>query len=129
MMQLENTKHKVYIYNIDDELSSSDGEPDDGRLVFIPDIEKHLLSLRIPPRILANNEAELAGMQLVLYRDPEALTVSPEQDAVRKAVAEAKERFRENQRYGREEVVMQDVSGGQGRPPAQEEDPDAMDMS
>lgn len=97
IMKLDNTKHKVYIYNIDDELSSEDDDAtsDDGRLVFLPDIEKHLRANRIPPQILANADGELAGMQLILYSDPKSLSVPEEQDGVRKAIIEARQRLRD----------------------------------
>lgn len=99
-MQLDNTAHKVYIYNIDDELSSSESEPDDGRLVFLPDIEKHLRRNRIPPGILPNSEGQLAGMQMVVYSEPKALSVPEESDGVRRAVAEARRRLRERHNGG-----------------------------
>lgn len=105
-MHLDDTSHKVYIYNLDDELSS-DNDSDiedrdrDGRLVFLPDIEKHLRANRLPfvPRpILPNKEGELAGMQLVLYSDgPSSLSVPKEQDSVRKAIIEARARLRQKQ--------------------------------
>lgn len=101
-MQLDDSKHKVYIYNIDDELSSSDSECDEGKLVFLPDIEKHLRANRIPQSILANDEGEIAGMQLVLYSDPKSLTVSEDKDSVRKAIIESRHRVREQQRLERE---------------------------
>ncbi|KAI2616019.1 hypothetical protein GGR54DRAFT_246530 [Hypoxylon sp. NC1633] len=102
-MQLDNTKHKVYIYNLDDELSDS-GESDDGngRLVLLPDIEKHLMQNRIPPSVLANKDGEIAGMQMVLYSEPTSLTVPKEQDSVRKAIIEARQRVREKQKEERE---------------------------
>jgi hypothetical protein len=89
-MRLDDTKHKVYIYDLDAELS--DSESDDGRLVFLPDIEKHLLETRIPPSILANSEGELAGQnqQLILYNIPSSLTV-------RKAIIETRARARAKQ--------------------------------
>lgn len=104
-MQLDDTKHKVYIYNLDDELSSeaeSDTDSQQGRLVFLPDIEKHLranrLPLTIPKPILPNKDGELAGMQLVLYSDgPSSISVPEEQDSVRKAIIEARARLREKQ--------------------------------
>ncbi len=96
-MQLDDSKHKVYIYNLDDELSS-ESEPEDGKLAFLPDIEKHLRSNRIPPSILSNKDGELAGMQLVLYSEPTSLSVPKEQDSVRKAILEARARLREKQR-------------------------------
>ncbi|KAK1595782.1 uncharacterized protein LY79DRAFT_91788 [Colletotrichum navitas] len=102
VMQLDDTKHKVYIFNMDDELSSSESEPDDGKLVFLPDIEKHLRATRIPSSLLANHEGQLAGMQVVLYNEPASLTVPPEQDSVRKAIVESRTRMRERQRLERE---------------------------
>lgn len=99
-MQLDDTRHKVYIYNLDDELSSSDGESsadEGGRLMFLPDIQKHLMQNRIPPSVLANSEGELAGMQMVLYREPTSLSVPEEQDSVRRAIIEARHRLREKQ--------------------------------
>lgn len=97
-MQLDDTKHKVYIYDLDAELSDSDTS-DDGKLVFLPDIEKHLRDTRIPPHILANSEGELAGsnLQLVLYNVPSSLTIPEEQDSVRRAIVETRARARARQ--------------------------------
>lgn len=96
MMQVDDTKHKVYIYDLDAELS--DSESDDGKLVFLPDIEKHLRESRIPPSILANNDGELAGnTQLVLYNVPSSLSVPEEHDSVRKAIIETRARARAQQ--------------------------------
>lgn len=100
-MQLDDSKHKVYIYNIDDELSS-DSESDDGKLVFLPDIEKHLRATRIPPSILAKSDADVEGMEVVLYSDPKSLTVPEGKDSVRKAIIESRRRTREQQRLERE---------------------------
>lgn len=94
-MHLDDTKHKVYIYNIDDELSS-DSE-DEGKMVFLPDIEKRLRENRIPKSILANQDGEITGMQVVLYSDPKSLTVPEEKDGVRRAIIEARKRLREQQ--------------------------------
>lgn len=104
-MQLDDDKYKVYIYNIDDELSSDNDDPDSddqssssGRLVFLPDIERHLLRTRVPPSIprsiLPNADGELAGKQLVLYSVPASLSVPEDQDSVRKAIIEARARSR-----------------------------------
>ncbi|KAI0106645.1 hypothetical protein F4814DRAFT_64763 [Daldinia grandis] len=105
-MQLDDSKHKVYIYNLDDELSDTESEAD-GRLVFIPDIEKHLMQNRIPPLMLANKDGEIAGMQLVLYREPTSLTIPEEQDSVRRAIVEARQRARDKQK---EELEQQATS-------------------
>jgi hypothetical protein len=97
-MRLDDTKHKVYIYDLDAELSDSESS-DDGRLIFLPDIEKHLRETRIPPSILANSEGELAGQsqQLILYNIPSSLTVPEEKDSVRKAIIETRARARAKQ--------------------------------
>ena len=97
-MQLDDSKHKVYIYNLDDELSS-DSEPEDGRLVFLPDIEKHMRMNRLPAHVLARPDADFVGKELVLYRVPSSLTVPEEKDSVRKAILEARARMREQQQH------------------------------
>jgi hypothetical protein len=126
MMHLDDSKYKVYIYNLDDELSSDDDttSADDGRLVFLPDIEKHLRANRIPPHILANSEGELAGMQMVLYSDPKSLTVPEEKDSVRRVIIEARHRARERQR---QEMAGAGAPVGTG-PAAGEDDTEAMDL-
>jgi hypothetical protein len=110
-MQVDDTKHRVYIYSLDDELSSSDSEPDDGRLVFLPDIERHLRRNRlhlpateppIPRPVPVSPEGELAGMQVVLYSEPASISVPAEKDSVRKAIIETRTRTRERQRRERE---------------------------
>lgn len=106
-MQLDNTKDKVYIYDLDAELSDSESS-DDGKLIFLPDIEKHLRESRIPPSILANSEGELAGnKQLVLYNVPSSLTIPEEQDSVRKAIIETRARARAKQDQKRMEESRQ----------------------
>lgn len=105
MMQVDNTAHKVYIYDLDAELSDSESS-DDGKLVFLPDIQKHLRETRIPPSVRANSEGELAGCsQLVLYNVPTSLTVPKEQDLVRKAIIETRARAREKQQLKREAEI------------------------
>ncbi|KAG6199076.1 hypothetical protein E4U10_005491 [Claviceps purpurea] len=118
-MQLDDSKHKVYIYSLDDEITSESSEDEDGKLIFLPDIEKHLREKRIPPHILADSDGQLGGMQLVLYSDPKSLSVPEEQDGVRKAIIEARQRAREKQRLERE--------GGEP-PSGMEGDGDAMDL-
>ena len=167
-MHLDDTKHKVYIYDLDDELSSSSSDNESasdpnehnssGRLVFLPDIERHLRQNRIPPAVLANRDGELAGhcaedMQLVLYREaPAALSVPEELDGVRRAVLEARRRLRERRvddvesepsttpapgsvMSGADDVMVDDdalVGGGAGGGGSveddQDHDPDAMEM-
>ncbi|KAI2468734.1 hypothetical protein F4781DRAFT_253745 [Annulohypoxylon bovei var. microspora] len=116
-MQLDDSKHKVYIYNLDDELSESESDGE-GRLVFLPDIEKHLMQNRIPPSVLANKDGEIAGMQMVLYSEPSSLTVPKEQDSVRKAIIEARQRVREKQKEEREQEIASATSSSTSNRPA-----------
>lgn len=115
-MRLDDSAHKVYIYNLDDELSSSDtestcsAEDNNHRLVFLADIDKHLRQNRIPPSVFANQDGEIAGtnindMQLVLYSDPTSLTVADEQDNVRRAVIEARNRMRQKQKEEQDSIA------------------------
>ncbi|RGP68460.1 hypothetical protein FSPOR_5339 [Fusarium sporotrichioides] len=134
-MQLDDSKHKVYIYNIDDELSSDSETDDPGKLVFLPDIEKHLRANRIPPSVLANSDGELAGMQVVLYSDPKSLTVPEDKDSVRKAIIESRQRTREQQRLEREggkadapSIQYNTVSNDMMTGTDDQDDPDAMDL-
>lgn len=106
-MQLDDTKNKVYIYNLDKELEDIESSENENKLVFLPDIEKHLLNMRIPPSVLANKDGELAGLNqnqaLVLYDIPHSLTMTDEKDSVRKAILEARHRAQAKQKSGRGE--------------------------
>lgn len=97
-MQLDDSKYKVYIYNLEDELSSESEAENDGKLIFLPDIEKHLKQNRIPNQVLnaqPSPDPDYLNKQLVLYRVPASITVPEEQDSVRKAILEARTRMRE----------------------------------
>lgn len=170
-MRVDDTKYKVYIYNIDDELADDElsASPDtdtaagfddtdggSGKLVLLPDIDKHLRlaartaaltsgpagsptngTLAIPRPILPNEDGELAGMQLVLYNDPSSLSVPRESDSVRKAILDARARIRERQQDKSEQPPEQppetDASMASSpadtpRPVEAENDSDAMDI-
>ena len=87
-MQLDDTRDKVYIYNLDDEVS--DIESEEEKLVFLPDIEKKLT--KIPQSVLMSKSESHTNNEVVLYQVPESLTVPPEHDIVRKAIIEARAR-------------------------------------
>ncbi|KAK3488906.1 uncharacterized protein B0T23DRAFT_406190 [Neurospora hispaniola] len=113
-MQVDNTKHKVYIYNIEDELSSeSEAEQDGGKLIFLPDIESHLRQNRIPAQVLSAQplsvESDILNKQLVLYSVPASLTVPEEQDSVRKAILEARARIREKHLVESQQLQQQQM--------------------
>jgi len=94
-MELEDSKHKVYIYDLDKELE--DCQSDEDKPIFIPDIEKHLSKL--PRVVLIGDDAKDAAknMQMVLYNVPSSLTVPKERDTVRKAIMESRQRMRDKQ--------------------------------
>jgi hypothetical protein len=104
-MSVDSTPYRVYISNIDDELSSSDSEIDGP--IYLPEIEKHLA--RIPPAVLRaadelprglplkSPDAELdsKGHELVLFEDaPTSVTSDESGNGVRKAILEARRRAR-----------------------------------
>ena len=97
-MQLDDTKDKVYIHNLDDELA--DIESEEEKLVFLPDIEKKLR--KIPESVLLGEGHPSTGNEMVLYSVPSSLSVPEEQDKVRKAIIESRARAREKQLHGAE---------------------------
>lgn len=92
-MQLDDTKEKVYIHNLDAELAevSSDEE----KLVFLPDIEKKFA--KIPRSVLTSQNPPRTNNQVVLYNVPSSLSVPQEQDNVRRAIIDSRARTREKQ--------------------------------
>lgn len=110
-MRLDDTKHKVYIYDLDKELEEIESSEDENKLVFLPDIEKRLLNRRIPSSVLANKDGELAGMNksqaMVLYDIPHSLTLTDEKDNVRKAILEARRRAQEKLGVGQPEETSE----------------------
>lgn len=114
-MQLDNTKYKVYIHSIDDELSDSESS-DDGKVTFLPDIERRIRNMQIPKSILSppkNNEDETRNQQLVLYNVPSSLTLPEEKDSVRKAIIETRARVRDQVRKDsmREDQALAQAQG------------------
>lgn len=90
-MHIEDTKNRVYIHDLDEELAEL--SEDESNIVFLPDIEKQLS--RIPKQVLISERStQPTGGELVLYTVPSSLSVPPEQDSVRRAIIEARERAR-----------------------------------
>lgn len=90
-MQLDDSKDRVYIYNLDDELSGT--ESDEEKLIFLPDVEKRLA--KIPKSVLTSSIPPATSNEIVLYNVPQSLSVPEEQDSVRKAIIETRARARE----------------------------------
>ncbi len=135
-MQLDNTKDKVYIYNLDDELSGTESEEE--KLIFLPDIEKRLT--KIPKSVLSHSDRPTTSSEMILYNVPQSLSVPQEQDNVRKAIIETRARARENQVRASEGSHLNGrIALGNGSAPdvhdnntvshvSIEEDEDAMDI-
>ncbi|KZF26054.1 hypothetical protein L228DRAFT_279302 [Xylona heveae TC161] len=93
-MQLDDTKDRIYIHNLDEELAEVDS--DDDKVIFLPDIERRLT--KIPKSVLrSQNPPPIGNNELVLYSVPESLSVPAEHDSVRRAIIEARQRIREKQ--------------------------------
>ena len=134
VMQVDETKDRVYIHNLDDELA--DIEPDEEKVVFLPDIEKQLS--KIPKHLLTGNRPQSnEGQELVLYTVPSSLSVPLEKDSVRKAIIEARQRARDKVAIG----AVEEASHLSNSPetahgydaedyhiPDPEDDPDAMEI-
>lgn len=93
-MHVDDTKNRVYIHNLDEELAELESD-DQQKLIFLPDIEKRLNA--IPRHILmgSNNNQQEESQQLVLYSPPPSLSVPLEQDQSQKAILEARHRAME----------------------------------
>ncbi|PGH33735.1 hypothetical protein GX50_03475 [[Emmonsia] crescens] len=90
LMQIDETKHRVYIHDLDSELAEI--EAHENNAAFLRDIEKRVMC--VPKSVLGNSRPS-ADNALVLYRLPSSLSVPETQDSVRRAVIEARERARE----------------------------------
>lgn len=139
-MNVDDTRHRVYVQNLDAELAEIEANEPEERLIFLPDIEKHFS--RIPEHILSNPQDEAQQQQeLVLYSVPKSLTLDESQDSVRKAILEARQRARDKtaEEARHQEMERQYAKGdgdvvetahgyGSGYEQPADEDPDAMDI-
>jgi hypothetical protein len=93
-MQVEDTKDKVYIFDLNKELAEV--ESDEDTPVFVPDIEKHIMKL--PKSVLIGDDVKAAAnKQMILYRPPPSFTVPSDKDSVRKSIIERRRRAQEKQ--------------------------------
>ncbi|KAB8199426.1 hypothetical protein BDV34DRAFT_40845 [Aspergillus parasiticus] len=91
IMILDDTKHTVYIHDLEREIAETELPSDS--ITFLPGIGENLRAI---PRFVVT-EAKPICNELVLYREPASLTVPKERDTVRKALIETRERARTNQ--------------------------------
>ncbi|KAL8671668.1 MAG: hypothetical protein Q9168_003848 [Polycauliona sp. 1 TL-2023] len=92
-MQLDDTKEKIYIHNLDAELA--DLESDEDNPIYLPDIEKKLS--KIPRSVLMGRNPPITNNQMILYNVPSSLSVPQEQDNVRRAIIDTRARARQKQ--------------------------------
>ena len=96
-MHVDETKDKVYIYDLDAELSDTDSEKD--QVLFLPEIEKRIT--KIPKSVLLSQEDSPRHNEVILYNVPSSLLVPEDKDSVRKAIIESRARVREQQAEGK----------------------------
>ena len=96
-MQVDDTRDRVFIHNLDEELAGIDTDSDEERIVFLPDIEKKFG--KIPKHVLTGGDPPppIQGNEMVLYSVPTSLSVPVEEDSVRKAIIESRARARQEQ--------------------------------
>ncbi|PKX90886.1 uncharacterized protein P174DRAFT_394680 [Aspergillus novofumigatus IBT 16806] len=102
-MMLDDTKHTIYIHDLDSELADSDAQ--EYSITFLPEIGAKLGTL---PKLFTV-DTQPQNNELVLYRDPKSLTVPEEDDYVRRAILESRRRARaaQTQRRSAERIVKE----------------------
>lgn len=101
---LNDTKHTIYIHDLDSELADSDAQ--EYSITFLPDIGAKLGTL---PKLLTV-DTQPQNKELVLYRDPKSLTLPEEDDYVRRAILESRRRARAAQTQCRSaEKIVKEV--------------------
>jgi hypothetical protein len=91
-MPVDETPSKVYIHDLAAEIAQI--EADEPKDMFLLDIDRKVAAL--PAKLLHNSSPD-PNTQLVLYREPSSISIPEEEDAVRKAIIEARKRLRERQ--------------------------------
>ncbi|KAL4802851.1 hypothetical protein BDV18DRAFT_46329 [Aspergillus unguis] len=86
-MMLDDTKHTLFIHDLESELAETDAL--DGTLTVLPGLEKRLSLASV---LVAENKRPCN--EIVLYREPESLSIPKEEDQVRRALMETRERAR-----------------------------------
>lgn len=114
LMMLDDTKHTIYIHDLDREIEDIDKT--DSAFSFLPGLGENLSTI---PRLLVPAPGP-KGNELVLYREPASLTVPREADNVRRALIETRERARRGNR-------VESCSPGVGVTPGPSED--AVDLN
>jgi len=105
-MAVDETSHRIVINDLNAEIAAIEAEEPTNDTLFLPDIDKKISA--IPQNILnPRKESNDSNTQLILYRDPMSISVPESEDAVRKAIIEARRRTRERQAREREEARVE----------------------
>ncbi|PWY72560.1 hypothetical protein BO94DRAFT_560112 [Aspergillus sclerotioniger CBS 115572] len=88
LMLLDDTKHTIYIHDLDRELE--DAEPRADSFTILTRYADQITAI---PRLLVNNNKTPCN-ELVLYTEPASLSIPKEEDSVRKALIATRERAR-----------------------------------
>ncbi|EFR01993.1 hypothetical protein MGYG_04996 [Nannizzia gypsea CBS 118893] len=133
-MQVDDTKTRVYITDLEEEIAEIEEEERQQALkVMMPEMEKQLMS--IPTSVLTHKPKEERNNALVLYRVPAALGIPAEQDSVRAAMTDVRERAREkmaesyNGQAEGERTAPPAMSGDGEQSPGYDSDPMEIDES
>ena len=86
-MMLDDTNTTVYIHDLDQELTESDTL--DRAITILPGLEDKLPMTKL---LVGDNRPQCK--ELVVYKEPESLTVPKDEDQVRRALIETRERAR-----------------------------------
>jgi hypothetical protein len=129
-MNIDESPNRVFIHDLEEELAEI--ESDEDHPIFIPDIERRLN--RIPKSLLRPNAPSRAGNEVVLYGVPTSLSIPKEQDNVRKAIIESRQRAQQRaSKIGHYQLSsqnpMQVSTTAEQTPLIPDNDPDAMDIS
>ncbi|KAL4996490.1 hypothetical protein BDV10DRAFT_109349 [Aspergillus recurvatus] len=100
-MLLDDTDTTLYIHDLEQELAET--EALDGALTILPGLEGTLSMANI---LVANN-SKRACTEIVLYREPESLSIPKDKDQVRRALIETRERARLSQQGFRSSPTQQ----------------------
>lgn len=109
-MQVDDTKDRVYIHNLDAELA--DIESDEDTPIYLPDIEKKLS--KIPQSVLMGSNPPMTNNQMILYNVPSSLSVPEEQDNVRRVIIDSRTRAREKQAQEQRALHEDELYHGNG---------------
>jgi hypothetical protein len=136
-MYLDDTKDKVYIYDLESEIAQIEAAEPKG--IFLADIDRKISAI---PQQLLQSPTNTSNTQLVLYQVPSSISVPEEQDHVRKAIIAARARAREEQarqtierekeeqmRYLDETALVDRIIPDGIGDEQEEDDPDAMDLA